>query len=68
MIKYFLSICVLFAYLFLGCKGSAEQEKAEVNVYTHRYYDIDKDLFKSFEEETGVKVNVKHDKTDNCLV
>ena len=67
MIKYFLSICVLLAYLFLGCKGSAEQEKAEVNVYTHRYYDIDKDLFKAFEEETGVKVNVKHDKTDKLL-
>lgn len=30
----------------------------EVNVYTHRHYDTDKKLFKMFEEQTGIKVNV----------
>lgn len=31
---------------------------SEVNVYSHRHYDSDKALFKSFEEATGIKVNV----------
>ena len=30
----------------------------EVNVYSTRHYDTDKQLFKMFEEETGIKVNV----------
>ena len=30
----------------------------EVNVYSHRHYDTDKELFKMFEEKTGIKVNV----------
>ena len=30
----------------------------EVNVYSHRHYDTDKQLFKMFEEKTGIKVNV----------
>jgi iron(III) transport system substrate-binding protein len=31
---------------------------AEVNVYSHRHYDSDKELFKKFEDKTGIKVNV----------
>lgn len=31
---------------------------AEVNVYSHRHYDTDKALYKAFEKETGIKVNV----------
>ena len=31
---------------------------SEVNIYSHRHYDTDKKLFKMFEEETGIKVNV----------
>lgn len=30
----------------------------EVNVYSHRHYDTDKQLFKMFEEKTAIKVNV----------
>jgi len=30
----------------------------EVNVYSHRHYDTDKQLFKMFETKTGIKVNV----------
>lgn len=31
---------------------------SEVNVYSHRHYDTDKQLFKMFEKNTGIKVNV----------
>jgi len=30
----------------------------EVNVYSHRHYDTDKQLFKMFEDKTGIKVNI----------
>ncbi len=31
---------------------------ADINVYTHRHYESDKVLFKSFTELTGIKVNI----------
>ncbi|TLP38368.1 Fe(3+) ABC transporter substrate-binding protein [Arcobacter arenosus] len=31
---------------------------SEVNVYSHRHYDTDKQLYKMFEEKMGIKVNV----------
>lgn len=44
-----LGICIL---------GSSLLASGEVNVYSHRHYDTDKQLFKMFEEKTGIKVNV----------
>lgn len=38
--------------------GSSLLASSEVNVYSHRHYDTDKQLFKMFEEKTGIKVNV----------
>lgn len=46
---------------------TASVEVQEVNVYTHRYYDTDKELFQQFEEETGIKVNVKSDDADKLI-
>ncbi|MBF89765.1 MAG: Fe(3+) ABC transporter substrate-binding protein [Candidatus Marinimicrobia bacterium] len=31
---------------------------AEINIYSHRHYDADKILYKSFTKETGIKINV----------
>ena len=47
--KLALSTLVLTSALFAS---------SEVNVYSHRHYDTDKQLFKMFEEKTGIKVNV----------
>jgi len=38
--------------------ASSLYASSEVNVYSHRHYDTDKQLFKMFEEKTGIKVNV----------
>ncbi|MEL7248658.1 MAG: Fe(3+) ABC transporter substrate-binding protein [Bacteroidota bacterium] len=51
---------LLLATIF-GCQPAAEstsEEQAVVNVYTHRHYDVDQQLFEQFESETGIKVNV----------
>ena len=39
-------------------------EKSEVNLYTSRHYDVDNELYKKFEQETGIKVNVIKDEAD----
>lgn len=50
MRKIFTLVCALFTSAMLLAN--------EVNVYTHRHYDTDKELFAQFEKETGIKVNV----------
>ena len=44
--------------------GAKKTEKSEVNLYTSRHYDVDDGLYKKFEEETGIKVNVIKDEAD----
>ena len=44
-----------------------EKPQEVVNVYSHRFYDADKELFKAFEDKTGIKVNVKKDKDDKLI-
>lgn len=61
--------------LTLGsCKNSEEREqeskgeqKKEINVYTHRHYEADQDLFKRFEDQTGIKVNVINASADELI-
>lgn len=44
-----------------------ENEKAEVNLYTSRHYDVDNELYKKFEDETGIKVNVIKGEADELI-
>ncbi len=40
---------------------------SEVNVYSSRHYDTDKELYKMFQERTGIKVNVIKAKADALI-
>lgn len=54
-------ILLAVAIVLIACNKTDREpakESKEVNVYTHRHYDTDKLLFKQFEDETGIKVNV----------
>lgn len=68
MLIGFLALTLMFS-----CKNSeeknknSENEKQEVNVYTHRHYESDQELFKQFEEETGIKVNVINASADELI-
>lgn len=69
-----LATAVLATGLFVGCGSeSAGTENVEtegekvVNVYSARHYDVDKELFKKFEEETGIKVNLVEGKADELI-
>lgn len=49
----------LLLFTLLACETPAPSAEAtEVNVYTHRHYASDKQLFERFTELTGVRVNV----------
>lgn len=40
---------------------------SEINVYSHRHYDSDKILLKTFEQKTGIKVNVVTAKAEELV-
>ena len=44
--------------LLVACAAPERKEEKVVNVYTHRHYDTDKQLFADFEQKTGIHVNV----------
>ncbi|MCL4120542.1 UNVERIFIED_CONTAM: hypothetical protein GTU68_016661 [Idotea baltica] len=66
-------------FAWVGCAPSSDnsQEKQEsvkesdtekiVNVYTHRHYDTDQQLFDQFEANTGIKVNVVKSSADELI-
>lgn len=41
--------------------------KEIVNVYSHRHYDVDKKIYKTFEKKTGIKVNVIEANADQLI-
>lgn len=48
--------------------GSNEKKEAGVlNIYSSRHYDTDQELYKIFEQETGVKINVVEGKGDELI-
>lgn len=49
----FMKLILMMGFFLVSLFGANE-----VNVYSHRHYDTDKQLFKMFEEKTGIKVNV----------
>ena len=72
MRKVFYLVFVIL--LTISCKNNGEQndneiaqESKELNVYTHRHYEADQDLFKRFEEQTGIKVNVINASADELI-
>ncbi len=58
-------ICLTVLPLMAG--GTAEKEGGVVNLYTHRHYDVDQQLYDKFFEKTGIKVNVVKAKSDELI-
>lgn len=76
MKKNLLVILILGMISLIGCSAKPEEnqvntneqnQESVVNVYSARNYDVDKDLFLRFEEETGIKVNLIEGKGDELL-
>jgi iron(III) transport system substrate-binding protein len=77
--KFFaLSLIVLLAFVVLvGCSSTEPQKKVAkepkseesgvVNLYTSRHYESDVELYKIFEEKTGIVVNVVEGEGDELM-
>ncbi|NQY07464.1 MAG: Fe(3+) ABC transporter substrate-binding protein [Flavobacteriaceae bacterium] len=74
MIKRFLTL--LFAIAIVSCAGEKKSEKETekveekeqfITLYTHRHYDTDKEIFKKFEEKTGIEVKVVKASADELI-
>jgi len=54
-----------------GCgateEGTAGAGAGEVNVYSHRHYEADRELFRRFTEQTGIEVNVVTASADELI-
>ena len=59
-------ILTLVILNFFSCLN-VQKDQEVVNVYTKRHYQVDKDLFKSFEIEYGIKVNVVKASADELI-
>ena len=63
---------LLVVVAFFSCENDKKSTKdastlKEINVYTHRHYESDQELFKAFEEESGIKVNVINASADELI-
>ena len=79
--RFFLRLFMTFLITFtisvnLSAGGQSEADSdsssgsgnaGEVNVYSHRHYEIDKQLFAEFTEKTGIKVNVVNADSDELI-
>ena len=58
-------LILLFAMLF-SCTNKNKQKEV-LNIYSKRHYQVDKDLFKKFEEENNITVNVVKASSDELI-
>lgn len=59
-------VLVLLVISLFSCKNHT-QTSDELTIYTHRHYESDQELFKLFETQTGIKVNVINASADELI-
>lgn len=57
----------LLPIVLMACQNPRVEDEQVVNVYTHRHYETDKELFSNFTRNTGIKVNVVMADDDELL-
>lgn len=59
---------LLISVFVFGCKSENKKEDSnELTVYTHRHYESDQELFKRFEENSGIKLNIVNASADELI-
>jgi iron(III) transport system substrate-binding protein len=53
--------------LLLGLVAAAPARSAEINLYSHRHYEVDKAVFAEFTAQTGIRVNVVQASADQLI-
>ncbi len=57
----------LLPFVVMACQNPKAEDEQVVNVYTHRHYETDQQLFIDFTQATGIKVNVVMADDDELL-
>ena len=57
---------IFLSILFIGCT-SQKNKKEILNIYSKRHYQVDKELFKKFEDENNIEVNVVKASSDELI-
>lgn len=74
--NFYTALLLLVAGFFAACTNNSENKTeaagdtagaGEVNVYTHRHYESDQQLFENFTEQTGITVNVINASADELM-
>ncbi len=63
-------LTAFLSVLVFACKSEKKEvnkQEQEVNVYTHRHYASDQELFAQFEKKSGIKVNVINANADELI-
>lgn len=55
------------AIILIALAGCAQTSTKEINIYTARDYEIDKQIYKEFTEKTGIKLNVVENENEELL-
>lgn len=59
---------LLISVVVFGCKSENKKEDSkELTVYTHRHYESDQELFKRFEKESGIELNIVNASADELI-
>lgn len=58
MRKFIFLLIVLVLTLPIFAQGNFDKSEPVLNVYSSRHYDVDDVVYKMFEDETGIKINV----------
>ena len=56
-----------FALPAMGAGSEASEGPGEVNVYSHRHYDVDRELYSRFTAKTGIAVNIVEAGADELI-
>ncbi len=65
--KFAILATLALAAILSGCADSQQDKSKEVNVYSARHYEVDKQAYIDFENETGIKVNIIEGKAPELL-
>lgn len=63
----FLLVVVLFSCKNETKSTDGKSTAEEINIYTHRHYESDQELFEAFEKKSGIKVNVINASADELI-
>ncbi len=73
--KFIFFCATVMSFAIAGCNNQSQEaatskpaeSDAVVNVYSARHYDVDDDLFASFSQQSGIKVNIVEGKSDELI-